>query len=83
LKRSCLRQNGNGGSTVDQGESPEVDVNKTREVRIRALVERVHEVDLVKQTFTVQVQFEARWTDPDLKEMAKEANQLGSSKAER
>ena len=68
---------------VDQGGSPEVDVKKTREVRIRALVERVHEVDLVKQTFTVQVQFEASWIEPDLKEMAQKANQLGSSKAER
>ena len=53
---------------------------ETREVRIRAKVYRVHDVDLVKQTFTVQVQLEASWIEPELKEMAQKAPLLTRSR---
>ena len=70
-------------SNPDQALDEDVKKPKeTREVRIRAKVYRVHDVDLVKQTFTVQLQLEASWIERELKEMAQKAPLLTSSRAD-
>ena len=52
---------------------------ETREVRVRALVTRLHEVQLVQQTFKVAVQIEASWIEPELKELSRNSALLDSS----
>ena len=84
-RRSTTRDRAHESSLDPSPQALDEDVTKpkeTREVRIRAKVYRVHDVDLVKQTFTVQVQLEASWIEKELKEMAQKAPLLTSSRAD-
>ena len=84
-RRSTTRDRAHESSLDPSPQALDEDVKKpkeTREVRIRAKVYRVHDVDLVKQTFTVHLQLEASWIDLELKEMAQKAPLLTSSRAD-